>query len=99
VHAARLDIGIPKGVTVPETFAATIEAAEVTPEFVRRHLPERRVIEVRDHGELVGGFLSRRELEHYRALVSREVEVFRSGEFPEDIVAALEESQCKYGLE
>jgi hypothetical protein len=81
-----------------ETFAATIEAGEVTPEFVRRRVPQRRVIEVRDHGELVGRFLSRHELEHYRSLVSREVEVFRSGEFPEDIVAALEESEGKYGM-
>jgi hypothetical protein len=85
-------------VTVSEPSAATIEAAEVTPEFVRRRVPTRRVIEVRDHGELVGGFLSRQELEHYRTLVSREVEVFRAGEFPEDIVAALEESRGKYGL-
>jgi hypothetical protein len=83
---------------VSETSHATIEAAEVTPDFVRRRVPDRRVIEVRDHGELVGGFLSRQELEHYRILVSREVEVFRAGEFPEDIVAALEESQGKYGL-
>ena len=54
-----------------EASHATIEAAEVTPEFVRRRVPTRRVIEVLDHGELVGGFLSRQELEHYRILVSR----------------------------
>ena len=77
---------------------ATIEAAEVNPEFVRRRVPELQVVEVRDHGKVVGGILSRRELEHYRALVSREVEVFRAGEFPDDVVSALEESQAKYGL-
>lgn len=81
-----------------ETSRATIEAAEVTPEFVRRRVPKLRVIEVRDHGELVGGFLSRQELEHYRTLVSREVEVFRAGEFPEEIVSALEDSRGKYGV-
>jgi hypothetical protein len=76
----------------------TVEAAEITPEFIRRRVPQLRVVEVRDSGELVGGFLSRQELEHYRSLVSREVEVFRAGEFPDDIVAALEESRGKYGL-
>jgi hypothetical protein len=81
-----------------ETSPATVEAADVTPEFVRRHVPKLRVIEVRDHGELVGGFLSRHELEHYRALVSREVEVFRADEFPDDIVAALEDARGKYGV-
>jgi hypothetical protein len=81
-----------------ETSPATIEAADVTPEFVRRNVPKLRVIEVRDHGELVGGSLSRRELEHYRALVSREVEVFRAGEFPDDIVSALEDARGKYGV-
>lgn len=81
-----------------EPSRATIEAAEVTPEFVRNRVPKLRVVEVRDHGELVGGFLSRQELEHYRTLVSREVEVFRAGEFPEEIVTALEESRGKYGV-
>ena len=34
------------------TSGATIEAAEVTPEFVRRHVAIRSVIEMRDHGEV-----------------------------------------------
>jgi len=83
---------------VSEPSRATIEAAEVTPEFVRRRVPKLRVVEVRDHGELVGGLLSRQELERYRTLVGWEVEVFRAGEFPEEIVTALEESHDKYGL-
>jgi hypothetical protein len=81
-----------------DTSRATIEAADVTPDFIRRRVPVLRVVEVRDHGELVGGFLSRQELEHYRNLVSREVEVFRAGEFPEDIVSALEDSRSQYGV-
>ena len=81
-----------------ETSRATIEAADVTPEFLRHRVPKLRVVEVRDHGELVGGFLSRQELEHYRALVSREIEVFCAREFPEEIVTALENSRSKYGM-
>lgn len=77
--------------------ATTIEAAEITPDFVRRRVPRLRVIEVHDHGELVGGFLSPQALAHYRALANREIEVFHAGEFPDDIVAALEDSRGKYG--
>ena len=83
---------------MPDVSGPTIEAADVTPDFVRRDVPARGVVEVLDRGELVGGFLSARELEHYRTLVRREVEVFRAGEFPSDIVAALEDSLGKYGL-
>jgi hypothetical protein len=68
---------------------ATIEAAEITPDFVRHRLSRRRVVEVHDRGELVGGFLSPQALAHYRALANREIEVFQAGEFPDDIVAAL----------
>jgi len=83
---------------VPGTSATTIEAAEVTPEFIRRRVPKCGVIEVRDQGELVGAFLSRQELEHYRILLGQDIEVFRAGEFPDDIVAALEESCDKFAL-
>jgi hypothetical protein len=93
----RLDGLHPIGVTVSQTSAATVEAAEVTPEFVRSRVAKLRVVEVLDHGEVLGGFLSREELEHYRTLVSREIEVFKAGEFPDDVVAALEESHGKYG--
>jgi hypothetical protein len=61
-------------------------------------VPGLRMVEVRDHGELVGGFLSPEELARYRSLISRNVEVFRAGDFPDDIVAALEDSRGKYGL-
>ena len=83
---------------MPDTAIAMIEAIDVSPEFVRRRLPLLRVIEVRDQGEMIGGFLSPRELAHYRHLVSREVEVFRAGAFPDDIVAALEDSIGQYGV-
>ncbi len=76
---------------------ATIEAADVTPDVVRRLVPSAHVVEVHDAGILVGGFLSRQELEHYRHLVNREVEVFRTGKLPNDIVAALEDSLGRYG--
>ena len=81
-----------------ETSPAAIEAAEVTPEFVRRRGPHIRVVEVHDDGEVIGAFLGPKEFEHYRELVRREVEVFRAGELSDDLVAALEESLGKYGV-
>jgi hypothetical protein len=83
---------------MPTSSAPTIEAAEVTSEFIRRRVPEYGVVELRDQGELVGGLLSRQELEHYWILLGQEIEVFRAGKFPDDIVAALEDSCDKYAL-
>lgn|GEM_PF-673789 len=81
-----------------QTSPTTVDAAEITPDFVRQRVSKLRVVEVRDHGELLGGLLSPQALAHYRALANREIEVFQAGEFPDDIVAALEDSRGKYGL-
>jgi len=83
---------------VPRALTATIDIADFTSEVIRREASRARVIEVREHGEILGGFLSAGELERYRELVRRDVEVFRAGEFPDDIVAALEESAGKFGV-
>ena len=66
--------------------------------MIRQQAPRARVIEVREHGQILGGFLSATELERYRNLVRRDVEVFRAGEFPDDVVAALEDSVGKFGV-
>lgn len=89
---------VSKAVTVSQTSPTSIEAAEITPDFVRQCVSRLRVVEAHDHGELVGGFLSPQALAHYRALANREIEVFHAGEFPDDIVAALEDSRGKYGV-
>jgi hypothetical protein len=83
---------------VPLESPATIDIADLTGDLIRQESPRARVIEVRDHGQLLGGFLSVAELERYRNLVRRDVEVFRSGEFPDDVVAALEDSVGKFGV-
>lgn len=54
------------------------------------------VIEVTSHGRVIGGYLSARELEHYRRLKQREREVFRAVDFDEDMLAELEASE--YGV-
>jgi hypothetical protein len=89
---------VPKEDAVPQASPATIDIADFTSDVIRREARRTRVIEVRDHGQLLGGFLSATELERYRNLVRRDVEVFRAGEFPDDVVAALEDSVGKFGV-
>ena len=38
------------------------------------------------------------ELELYRNMLQRYVEIFRAGAFPNDVVAALEDSVGKFGV-
>lgn len=54
------------------------------------------IIEVTSHGRVIGGYLSARELEHYRRLKSKEREVFRAADFDADMLAELEASE--YGV-
>jgi len=54
------------------------------------------VIEVTSHGRVIGGYLSAKELEHYRRLKDKEREVIRVGDFDEEMLAELEASQ--YGV-
>jgi hypothetical protein len=81
-----------------ETPFNTIEAADITPDLIRSQLPATGIVEVRDRGKLLGGFLSPRELAHYRQFVDYEVEVFEAGRFPDEIVTAIEQSRGKFGL-
>ncbi len=55
------------------------------------------VIEVRSHGHVIGGYLSARELQHYRRLKRREREVLVVGQLPHDVIADLEAAE--YGAE
>lgn len=57
----------------------------------------REVVEVTSHGRVIGGYLSAPELEHYRRLKRREREVFRAGELPDDLVAAIEAAEYGRG--
>jgi hypothetical protein len=83
---------------VSQTIVTTaVDASEVSPELFRQ-MPKLQVVEVHDGGQLVGALISAHELEHFRALRRREIEVFQAGEFPDDVVAALEDSQGKYGI-
>jgi hypothetical protein len=51
---------------------------------------------VESHGTLVSGSLSAPELAHYERLKALEPEVFKVGELPDDVVAALE--TARYGV-
>lgn len=55
------------------------------------------VIEVRSHGHVIGGYLSAKELQHYRRLKRREREVLLVGQLPDDVIADLEGAE--YGAE
>jgi hypothetical protein len=57
-----------------------------------------RVIKVRENGSLLGGFPSVTELGRYRNMIQHDVEVFRAGAYPNDVVAALEDSLGKCGV-
>ncbi len=83
---------------MPPVLTAPIDIADFTSEVIRQEAPQAGIIEVREHGEVLGGFLSAAELARYRELVRRDVEVFRAGEFPDDVVAALEKTAGKFGL-
>jgi hypothetical protein len=55
------------------------------------------VIEVRSHGHVIGGYLSAKELQHYRRLKRREREVLVVGQLPDEVIADLEAAE--YGAE
>lgn len=57
---------------------------------IRDHIRELGVVRVENHNRLVGGFLSPAELERYEQMKSRERKVYKVGELPDDLVAALE---------
>ncbi|MDO1582253.1 hypothetical protein [Rhizobium oryzicola] len=53
------------------------------------------VIEVTSHGRVIGGYLSAKELEHYRALKQRERDVILVSEMDDDLAAAI--MKAEYG--
>lgn len=79
------------------TATADIDVKEVSPDLVRRQGARPRFTVVREDGREIAAILGAEELAHYRRLLRREVEVYRAGEFPDDIVAALEAAEGKYG--
>jgi hypothetical protein len=70
----------------------TVTATEFSRGFGRyqREAYVERVIRVVSHGTIIGGYLSAPELARYERLKEREREVFKAGELPDDLVAALE---------
>lgn len=83
---------------MPRALTSTIDIADFTSEVIHQEALWARGIEVREHGQILRGFLSAAELQRYRKLVRRDIEVFRAGAFPDDVVAALEESADKFGV-
>jgi hypothetical protein len=75
----------------------TVSTTEFSRNFGRyqKEAFRHKVIRVESHGTLVGGFLSAPELARYERLKALEPEVFKVGELPDDVVAALE--TARYG--
>lgn len=82
-----------------EPKALVVDATQFTRRFsqFRREANEVDIIEITSHGQVVGGYLSAAQLEHFRRLKRREREVFRVGELPDELVADLEASLTRYG--
>jgi hypothetical protein len=76
----------------------TVSATEFSRNFGRyqKEAFRHKLIRVESHGTLVGGFLSAPELAHYERLKALEPEVFKAGELPDDLVAAIEAAE--YGV-
>ncbi|MCF1472962.1 hypothetical protein FS763_13530 [Agrobacterium vitis] len=51
------------------------------------------VIEITSHERVIGGYLSARELEHYRHLKKMERQVVTFSEFDEDMLAELRDTE------
>lgn len=57
------------------------------------------VVEVTSHGRTIGGFLSARELENYARLKSKERQVWKLADLPDDIVAGIEAAEYGVGAQ
>ncbi|WP_258590059.1 hypothetical protein [Mesorhizobium sp. AR07] len=57
----------------------------------------KKVINVTNHGRVVGAYLSAAEFEHYELLKRREREVLIVGELDDDTIASIEAAE--YGVE
>lgn len=79
------------------TATADIDVKEVSPDLVRRQGVGPRFTLVREDGREIAAILGAEELAHCRRLLRREVEVFRAGEFPDDLVAGLEAGEGRCG--
>jgi hypothetical protein len=83
---------------MPEPKTITVDAARFARGFdaLLQEASGVDVIEIRRRGEIVGGFLTAAELEHYRRLRRREREVLVVGELSEDVVADI--VAAEYGI-
>ena len=75
----------------------TISSTQFSRHFaeIRDRIKELGVVRVENHNRLVGGFLSPAELDRYEQMKSREREVLKVGELPDDLIAAIEAELAK----
>lgn len=82
---------------MPDT--SSVSATQFVRDFARYRdeAAHSDVIVITSHDRVIGGYLSARELEHYRKLKAREREILKVGELHDDILAAIESAE--YGAE
>lgn len=76
---------------MPDT--VLISAIEFSANFAEAEASGADVVKIVRDGQVVGGYLSARELAHYEQLRRREAEVLRAGELPPDVVADIEAAE------
>ena len=78
---------------MPDTLL--ISAVEFSANFARYEAEAAGadVVKVVRDGQVIGGYLSARELAHCEQLKRREAEVLRVGELPPDVVAEIEAAE------
>ena len=78
--------------------AAAVKATTFARHFARYQdeAIREKVIVVTSHDRIVGGYLSADELAHYQRLKARERTVYRVGDLPDDVLAAIEVAE--YGV-
>lgn len=80
---------------MPEPDTLVVDATKFIRAFGRYQHEANKVdvIEVRSHGHVVGGYLSAKELDHYRQLRRQEREVLLVGQLPDDVIADIEAAE------
>jgi hypothetical protein len=81
-------------IDVKEDAMPTVDATTFRRDFGRyQDEAHREPVKVTSHGRVVGVFMSCYDLEHFERLKRRERQVYVAGEFPDDIVDAIEKAE------
>jgi hypothetical protein len=81
-------------IDVNEDAMPTVDATTFRRDFGRyQDEAHREPVKVTSHGRVVGVFMSSYDLEHFERLKRRERQVYVAGEFPDDIVDAIEKAE------